>query len=49
MTLPKTLTDSLMRRLNGICDAMKKAGECDGSCCDIWFCDRCWERADAGA
>ena len=41
MTLPKTFTDSLIRRLNAACEAR----ECDGECGHIGWCGACWERA----
>ncbi|MGI6590363.1 MAG: hypothetical protein ACOX1O_01925 [Eggerthellaceae bacterium] len=45
MTLPKTFSDSLIRRLGKACEARKKAGECTGECEHIGWCGACWERA----
>ena len=40
MSLPKTLSDSLIARLNSACDAFQ--GCCDLQCDKIGWCDACW-------
>lgn len=41
MTLPKTFTDALIRRLNEACEAR----ECEEECAHIGWCGACWEEA----
>lgn len=40
MTLPKTMSDSLVKKLNNACIAFQ--GSCDLKCDKIGWCDACW-------
>lgn len=40
MSLPKTLSDSLVARLNSACTAFQ--GSCDLQCDDVGWCQACW-------
>lgn len=46
MTLPKTLSDSLIARLNSACDAFQ--GSCDLKCDKIGWCNACWIAVGGG-
>ena len=45
MTLPKTFTPALIRRLGKACETRKDEGECTGECEHIGWCHGCWEEA----
>ena len=49
MTLPKTLTPSLIAKLNEACEVFRKARgpECD--CDEVGWCDACWLMAGGGS
>lgn len=38
--LPKTMSDSLIRKLNDACEAFRLV--CSHSCDDLGWCDACW-------
>lgn len=47
MSLPKTMTPSLVKKLNVACNTFKQV--CDESCDKLGWCDACWIAAGGGA
>ena len=43
MALPKTMTDSLVRKLNEACSTFSSV--CNGDCGNLGWCDVCWVSA----
>ena len=51
MTLPKSMSDSLIKKLNEACRVFK--GACDRGCDGLGWCEACWlfagaEKKDGG-
>lgn len=45
MSLPKSLSDSLVKKLNAACSTF--SGICDQTCDNIGWCETCWIAADS--
>ena len=46
MGLPKTLSDSLIAKLNSACDAFSRV--CGHECEELGWCEACWIAAGSG-